>query len=101
LKLYLFLFKIDCEFVYKIDLLPRNELYGDNNLNDSSYFLDNNEIDTTEKEDVTVPNKTMIVRKIEEKNDKRTKINMPQMEKIFNRISYVRTKKYRIFIISL
>ena len=76
----------------RVSLLPRNELYGDNNLNDSSYFLDNNEIDTTEKEDVTVPNKTMIVRKIEEKNDKRTKINMPQMEKIFNRISYVRTK---------
>ena len=75
----------------KISLLPRNELYGDNNLNESSFFLDKSEIDTSEKEDTSAPNK-MIVRKAEEKNEKRPKINMPQMEKIFNRISYVRTK---------
>ena len=78
----------------KVSLLPKSELYGDNNLNESSFFLDKSEIDTTEKEkeDITAPNKTMIVRTAEEKNEKRSKINMPQMEKIFNRISYTRTK---------
>ena len=76
----------------RVSLLPRKELYGDNNLEESSSFLDKSEIDTSEKEGPSVPNKAMIVRKAEEKNEKRIKINIPQMEKIFNRISYTRTK---------
>ena len=74
----------------RISLFPRNELYG-NNLNESSFFLDKSEIDTAERQNGAA-NKTMIIRKAEEKNEKASKIKMPQMEKIFNRISYTRTK---------
>ena len=74
----------------RISLFPRNELYG-NNLNESSFFLDKSEIDTAERQNGAA-NKTMIIRKAEENNEKASKIKMPQMEKIFNRISYTRTK---------
>ena len=74
----------------RISLFPRSELYG-NNLNESSFFLDKSEIDTAERQNGAA-NKTMIIRKAEENNEKASKIKMPQMEKIFNRISYTRTK---------
>ena len=74
----------------RISLFPKSELYG-NNLNESSFFLDKSEIDTAERQNGAA-NKTMIIRKAEEKNEKASKIKMPQMEKIFNRISYTRTK---------
>ena len=74
----------------RISLFPKSELYG-NNLNESSFFLDKSEIDTAERQNGAA-NKTMIIRKAEENNEKASKIKMPQMEKIFNRISYTRTK---------
>ena len=75
----------------KISLLPRNELYDDN-FNESSSFLDKNELDTSGKNNTSAANKTMIVRTADEKKGKGLKTKMPQMEKIFNRISYTRTE---------
>ena len=83
----------------KVSLLPKDELYGGNNLNESSYLLEDNYDDENENDICTNENlqkagtnKTMIIRTTDETNEKKKKIKMPQMEKIFNRISYTRTK---------
>ena len=83
----------------KVSLLPKDELYGGNNLNESSYLLEDNYDDENENDICTNENlqkagtnKTMIIRTTDETNEKNKKIKMPQMEKIFNRISYTRTK---------
>ena len=90
--------KMDDEIsVRKMSLLPIHELIDEdedsNAVVDEYLYGHENDITTCrdkyKDEEMLVPNKTLIVRT----NTQQAKdIRLPQMEKIFNRISYVRTK---------
>ena len=82
--------------VNNISLLPSHELYDNdpliNNINntDTFDFEKEDEINTGEKESKVSQTKTMIIRTVN--NEKEKMLKMPKLEKVFNRISYTRTK---------
>ena len=74
----------------KMSLLPIHELYDEQSDFDSSYYSGEDEINTISK---SISNKTMIVRTpTESENVKEKLIKLPKLQKIFNRVSYTRTK---------
>ena len=87
--------KMDDEMsVRKMSLLPIHELVEeDSNLDIDEYLYDHDEENTYKDKhrdyEENNANKTLIIRT---NTQKINEIKLPQMEKIFNRISYVRTK---------
>ena len=78
--------------IRNMSLLPINELYDEpnNNLENSSFcYSDQDEITTKGK---FVPNKTMIIRNIKGQNEKEKMVKIPKLQKILNRVSFIRTK---------
>ena len=88
--------------VKKLSLLPIHELYGDqtnaiDNNNPDSFLLEQDEINTVENDkellNNNINNKAMIIRTSNTYQESANKaIQMPKLKKIFNRISYTRTK---------
>ena len=88
--------------VKKLSLLPIHELYGDqtntiDNNNPNSFLLEQDEINTVENDKELLNNnsnnKAMIIRTSNTYQESVNKaIQMPKLKKIFNRISYTRTK---------
>ena len=88
--------------VKKLSLLPIHELYGDqtnerDNNNPNSFLLEQDEINTVENDKELLNNnsnnKAMIIRTSNTYQESANKaIQMPKLKKIFNRISYTRTK---------
>ena len=88
--------------VKKLSLLPIHELYGDqtnaiDNNNPNSFLLEQDEINTVENDkellNNNINNKAMIIRTSNTYQESANKaIQMPKLKKIFNRISYTRTK---------
>ena len=77
--------------IKNMSLLPIDELYDEqSDLNNSNYsYLNPDEINTNEN---MLPNKTMIVRTKKGQNEKEKASKLPKIQKIFNRVSYTRTK---------